>query len=120
MPYIESKMSSVGFLPYDQHGDDPTERIIDEIDDQLNQDRFASALTVSEEALLSVAEENTERTRETSESEMSGPVSIATDSDAVSLQSLHSSSSEKDQIAHDLSASHLSTSTVRRKSNDDV
>jgi len=119
MPYIESK-SNVGFLPFNESPSDfDSARIIDEIEDQLQGDRYASTKTASEEA-LDAATELLQQGMSGSEtgSELS-PVDIATDSEGISVQSHHSSSSELNQV-DDMFASHLSTSTVRRKSGDDI
>lgn len=127
MPYIESAKSQVGFLPFQEsptNGDtttqvqqyDPTTNIMDDIDDQLQGDRYASTRTASEEA-LDATEQAQQGIGSGSESSELSPVDIATDSEAISVESHHSSSSE---LGDDMFASHLSTSTVRRKSDDQL
>jgi len=100
MPYIESKISNDGFLPY---GD-----VIDDIDDHLAGDRFVSAKTASEES-LPVFQELSIGSATPSDI---NPVEIATDSEAISFQSHHSSTSD----LTDMFASQISTHTIRRKS----
>ena len=148
MPYIESNLTTVGFLPSAYDGGQPnldqsdlstspdpiessapptplnTESIIDQIDeeiDQLAQDRFASTLSQSEEALLESSEAAQDSLRSASEISDLSQVEVATDSEAVSIQSHHSSGDNlsqdlENQISGEMSASLQSTSTVRRNS----
>lgn len=120
MPYIESKIPNIGFLPTGPNDFGTSDQIIDEIDDELNGERFAYAGTPSD--ITGHSPDNGQQ--EISGSEISELKSeyIASDSEAISFNSHHSSSEGLDGLdgVEDMTASHLSTSTVRRKSDDHI
>lgn len=108
-------MSNVGFPPADVSPGpsyNVSDEILDQIDDHLHGDRFATTLSTSEEALYSPQPP-------VSESEMSDiDGEIVTDSEAISVQSHHSSMSDFGPGTADYPTDDIftSTGTVREQS----
>jgi len=122
VPYIETQISNVGFPPADvspvpsYNGLATSDQILDQIDDHLHTDRFATALSTSEEALYSPQPPISESD---GLSDIDGD--IVTDSEAISVQSHHSSESDFGPRTADYPTDDIftSTGTVREQSDNE-
>lgn len=126
MPYIETQISNFGFpladvSPADvspahsYNGFSRSDEILDEIDDHLHRDRFATTRSTSDEAIYSPQPPNSES--EMSLIDVDIADDIATDSEAISVQSHHSSMSDFEPRTSDFPTDDIfqSTGTVREQ-----